>query len=74
MIIASLVIDILSHGILEDIASLVIIFRLFRFVKLVEEMSLGASVRMESMSKELEGLQKENQALRATLQAQRALV
>jgi hypothetical protein len=67
VIIASFVIDLLSHGIVEDIASLVIIFRLFRLVKLVEEMSLGASVRMESMGEELDRLQEENSELKARL-------
>ncbi|KAH6690616.1 hypothetical protein F5X68DRAFT_260019 [Plectosphaerella plurivora] len=67
VIVASFVIDLLSHGIVEDIASLVIIFRLFRLVKLVEEMSLGASVRMESMEEELERLQDENSELKARL-------
>lgn len=67
VIIASFVIDLLSHGIVEDIASLVIIFRLFRFVKLVEEMSVGASVEMEAMNQELEKLQRENRQLKTDL-------
>lgn len=67
VIIASFVVDLLSHGIVEDIASLVIVFRLLRFVEVVEEMSLGAAVRMESMSVELDRLHEENAELRARL-------
>ncbi|KAL9946560.1 hypothetical protein ACHAP6_002054 [Verticillium nonalfalfae] len=40
------VVELLSHGISEDIASLVIVFRLFRFAKMVEEMSMGTAERI----------------------------
>ncbi|KAL0942424.1 uncharacterized protein CTRU02_200310 [Colletotrichum truncatum] len=60
VIVASFIIDVLSHGIVEEIASLVIVFRLFRFIKLVEEMSLGAAERTESLEQQLEALRQEN--------------
>ena len=46
VILASFIVDVLSHGVLEEIASLVIILRLFRFVKIVEELSVGAAERV----------------------------
>lgn len=64
VIIASFVIDLLTHGILEEIASLVIILRLWRFVKIVEELSVGASERMEEIEQQVEMLEKENAELK----------
>ncbi|GJC79339.1 voltage-gated hydrogen channel 1 [Colletotrichum liriopes] len=60
VIVASFIIDVLSHGIVEEIASLVIVFRLFRFVKVVEEMSMGAAERMEGLEEQLAALKQEN--------------
>ncbi|KAF3809250.1 hypothetical protein GCG54_00011446 [Colletotrichum gloeosporioides] len=67
VIIASFVIDVLSHGIVEEIASLVIVFRLFRFVKVVEEMSMGAAERMEGLEAQLEVLKRENGEMKRQL-------
>lgn len=60
-------IDVLSHGIVEEIASLVIVFRLFRFVKIVEEMSMGAAERMEGLEAQLEVLKRENGEMKRQL-------
>ncbi|KAF6824025.1 hydrogen voltage-gated channel 1 protein [Colletotrichum plurivorum] len=67
VIVASFVIDVLSHGIVEEIASLVIVFRLFRFVKVVEEMSMGAAERMEGLEQQLEDLRRENGEMKRQL-------
>lgn len=65
------VIDLLAHGILEEIASLVIVLRLWRFVKIVEELSVGASETMEDIQERAEQLEKENEELRSELRALR---
>ncbi|KAH8887719.1 hypothetical protein GQ53DRAFT_749397 [Thozetella sp. PMI_491] len=70
IITASFAIDLLTHGILEEIASLVIVLRLWRFVKIVEELTVGASERMEDLLTKAEELERENADLRAQLQAQ----
>lgn len=67
VIVASFVIDVLSHGIVEEIASLVIVFRLFRFVKVVEEMSMGAAERMEGLEEQLAVLRRENGEMKRQL-------
>ena len=67
VIIASFVIDLLTHGILEEIASLVIVLRLWRFVKIVEELSVGASERMEEIEQQVELLEKENAELKVEI-------
>jgi hypothetical protein len=64
-------IDLLAHGILEEIASLVVVLRLWRFVKLVEELSVGASETMEDIQARAEQLEKENEELRSELIALR---
>ncbi|TDZ26708.1 Voltage-gated hydrogen channel 1 [Colletotrichum orbiculare MAFF 240422] len=67
VIAASFVVDILSHGVVEEIASLVIVFRLFRFVKVVEEMSMGAAERMEGLEEQLAELRRENGEMKRQL-------
>jgi voltage-gated hydrogen channel 1 len=63
VIVSSFVIDLVVHGIAEEIASLVIVLRLWRFVKVVEEVSVGASERMEDLQQELERLREENRVM-----------
>lgn len=64
----SFVVDLLTHGIVEEIASLVVILRLWRFVKIVEELSVGASERMEDMEIQLRRLGDENAGLKNQLE------
>lgn len=67
IVILSFVVDLLTHGILEEVASLVIILRLWRFVKIVEELSVGASERMEEIEAKIGQLEQENSELRNQL-------
>ncbi len=71
VILVGFTIDLLAHGILEEIASLVVVLRLWRFVKLVEELSVGASETMEDIQSRAEQLEKENEELRSELRALR---
>ncbi|KAK3935902.1 hypothetical protein QBC46DRAFT_396431 [Diplogelasinospora grovesii] len=64
VIVASFVIDLLTHGIVEEIGSLIIILRLWRFVKIVEELSVGAAERMEEIEAKVMALEKENEELK----------
>lgn len=72
VIVGSFLIDVLSHGVFEDLGSLVIILRLWRLVKVVDEMTSGAEERMEEMTTKLDDLEKQNSALLAQLQERRA--
>lgn len=67
IIVASFLVDILTRGIVEEVASLVIILRLWRFVKIIEEMSVGASEQMEDLEMRVEELEKENANLKDQL-------
>ncbi|KAK8879514.1 ion transporter [Apiospora arundinis] len=67
VIVGSFVIDLLEHGIAEEIASLIVILRLWRFVKIVNELSVEASEQIEEIQRRLEELEKENGELRRQL-------
>ncbi|KAK2615628.1 hypothetical protein N8I77_002372 [Diaporthe amygdali] len=67
VIVASFLIDVLTHGVLEEVASLIIILRLWRFVKIIEELSVGASEQMEDLEMRIERLEEENASLRDKL-------
>jgi len=67
VILAGFIIDVLLHGVLEEIASLVIILRLWRFFKIIEEFSVGAQEQLDGLQMQIEGLEKENEGLRRRL-------
>lgn len=64
---ASFVIDVLTHGIVEEIASLVIILRLWRLVKIIEELSVGAE-GMEEIEAKVVQLELENTDLKTQIE------
>lgn len=67
VIVVSFLVDVLTRGIVEEVASLVVILRLWRFVKIIEEMSVGASEQMEDLEMRIEQLEKENTGLKSEL-------
>lgn len=50
-----------------------IILRLWRFVKIIEELSVGASEQMEDLEMRVEQLEKENSDLKSQLRQPRPL-
>ncbi|RYP64865.1 hypothetical protein DL771_008580 [Monosporascus sp. 5C6A] len=60
-------VDLFEHGTAEEIASLVVILRLWRIVKLVDEIPVQASEQTEDLRREIERLEKRNQDLRAQI-------
>ncbi|RYP69947.1 hypothetical protein DL769_005134 [Monosporascus sp. CRB-8-3] len=60
-------VDLVEHGTAEEIASLVVILRLWRIVKLVDEIPVQASQQTEHLRREIEHLEKQNQDLRAQI-------
>jgi hypothetical protein len=65
VIVGSFAIDLLEHGVAEEIASLIVILRLWRFVKIVNEFTVEASAQMEEIRMRVEDLEKENAELRS---------
>lgn len=57
----------LTRGVVEEVASLIIILRLWRFVKIIEELSVAGSERMEDLEMKIERLEEENANLRDKL-------
>jgi hypothetical protein len=55
------------RGVDEEIASLVVILRLWRFFKIIEEMSAGAQEEMDAMESRMEMLDGENRELKREL-------
>lgn len=67
MILASFLTDVVLHGLLEEVASLVVVLRLWRLFKIVEEFSVGAEEQMEGLQIRIEQLEAENGGLREEL-------
>lgn len=61
-------VDVLLHGILEEIASLVVVLRLWRFFKIIEEFSVGAQEQMDGLEEKISQLEEENQDLKRKIQ------
>ncbi len=68
---AGFIVDVLLHGILEEVASLVVILRLWRFFKIIEEFSVGAEEQMDGLELRIEQLETENADLKMQLKKQK---
>jgi hypothetical protein len=68
VILASFTVDVVLHGVLEEVASLVVILRLWRFFKIIEEFSVGASEQMAALSERIGELEAENRDLKAEME------
>lgn len=60
VIIASFVVDVVLHGVNSEVASLVVLLRLWRFVKIIEEISDTQEDRIEAFEEKLKKLKEEN--------------
>lgn len=67
VIVASFIIDVLLRGILEEVASLVIVLRLWRVFKIIEELSVGAQEQTEGLRQRIEVLEQEKSQMEAEL-------
>jgi hypothetical protein len=73
VVVAGFVVDVLLHGILEEAASLVVILRLWRVFKIIEELSVGASEQTEELEHKVNELERENELLKTELERLKAL-
>ncbi|KAI1098616.1 hypothetical protein F4804DRAFT_324292 [Jackrogersella minutella] len=67
VVVAGFAIDLVENNTAEEIASLIVILRLWRFVKIVDEFSVEASEQTEDMRKRIEDLESLNASLEARL-------
>ena len=64
VIVLGFIVDVVLHGTLEEVASLVVVGRLWRVFKIIEEFSAGAADQMDALHEEIERLERENKSLR----------
>ena len=62
MIVAGFIVDVLLHGAIEEVGSLVVVGRLWRVFKIIEEFSSGAADQIEGLQYRIEQLEKESAA------------
>ncbi|KAI1389722.1 uncharacterized protein F4822DRAFT_399459 [Hypoxylon trugodes] len=67
VIVAGFAVDLFEHNTAEEIASLIVILRLWRFVKIIDEFSVEASEQTEDLRKRIEDLETRNASLEAQL-------
>lgn len=67
VIVAGFVTDVVLHGVLEEVASLVVVLRLWRFFKIIEEIGVGAEEQMEVLESRIGVLERENGELKRDL-------
>lgn len=72
VIIASFAVDVSLHGPLEEAGTLIIILRLFRVFKIVEESSTVAEDTLDELEEKIETLKEENESLRRRLGSESA--
>lgn len=75
VIVAAFVIDLLLRGPLEEAGSIIVILRLWRIFKIIEEFSAGAADEVEQLAQKVSQMeeqvkitQQENEALRRRLE------
>ncbi|KPM43917.1 hypothetical protein AK830_g2613 [Neonectria ditissima] len=64
IVVAGFITDVVLVGIIEEIASLIVVMRLWRVTKIIEELSLGAQEQSEDLEREMDELRKDNDRLR----------
>lgn len=61
---AGFVVDVLLHGVVEEAGSLIVIGRLWRVFKIIEEFSSGAEDQLDQLQERIEALEGENEQSR----------
>jgi len=64
VIVAGFVLDVCLKGVLEEAGSIIVVLRLWRVFKIIEEFSAGAEEQMDGLNEHIEKLIEENKELR----------
>ncbi|MCJ1293935.1 hypothetical protein MMC34_005492 [Xylographa carneopallida] len=67
VIVAGFIVDVCLKGVLEEIGSIVVVLRLWRVFKIIEEFSAGAEEQMDDLTERIEKLEMENKELKKEL-------
>lgn len=73
VIVAGFISDIALRGVDEEAASLIVILRLWRVFKIIEELSVGAQEQLDDMEYKMKDLEKGNEMLRSEVSRLKAL-
>ena len=68
VILASFIVDVVEKGILEEAGSAIVILRLWRVFKIVEEVSNSAQEQIDAFTERIEKLEQENKNLKRELE------
>ncbi|KPI41789.1 uncharacterized protein AB675_5608 [Cyphellophora attinorum] len=71
VIVVAFVVELLLRGPLEEVGGLVVVLRLWRVFKIIEEFSAGAADELEGVEERCKGLEEENEGLRKELEGLR---
>ncbi|KAJ3455712.1 hypothetical protein MRS44_017194 [Fusarium solani] len=64
IVVAGFITDVVLQGIIEEVASLIVVMRLWRVIKIIEELSVGAQERSEELERKIDELRNENDLFR----------
>jgi hypothetical protein len=64
VVVGGFILDLSLHGAIEEAASLIVVLRLWRVFKIIEELSVGAQEQVNDMDAEIVRLEAENLALK----------
>lgn len=67
VITAAFVLDVVLRGVREEAASLIVVLRLWRVFKIIEELSVGAQEQVEELQVKIEDLEKGKRELEAKI-------
>ncbi|KAK4229424.1 hypothetical protein QBC38DRAFT_109451 [Podospora fimiseda] len=67
VILISFIVDVFVKGLVQEIVSIVIVLRLWRFIKIAQEVSVGAAERTEELEGRIVELERECEELRGRL-------
>lgn len=65
VIVAGFIVDVCLRGVLEEVGSLVVIGRLWRIFKIIEEFSGAAEDQLGALEEQIEGLEEEKSGLKS---------
>lgn len=65
VIVAGFIVDVCLRGVVEEVGSLVVIGRLWRIFKIIEEFSGAAEDQLAALEEQIEGLEEEKSGLRS---------
>lgn len=64
IVVAGFITDVVLHGTIEEVASLIVVMRLWRVFKIIEELSVGAQEQTEDLELKIDELRNDNDLLR----------